>query len=92
VAKISVRYLNGDEDEWELHDAMDLDRLVQVLTRASATSTVSFGVPAPAGGSTDFDFVGIRVGQITSWRVHGFFDLGSAAALWHELERDGEGD
>ena len=47
---------------------------------------MSFGVVASSEASTDYGFVGVRVGQIASWHIDGMFDPSVAAALAAELQ------
>jgi hypothetical protein len=77
---------SGDEGEWELHYAMDLGELAKKFATASSDSMMSFGVVASSEASTDFGFVGVRVGEIATWHIDGMFDPSVAAALAAELQ------
>jgi hypothetical protein len=92
MASIEVRFKNGDTDEWELHEAMDLRELVKKLTRgtASGMGVVSLGVRSEGGGAADYDFVGLSMGEVVSWQIRGLFDVKADAALWQELQGLGE--
>lgn len=86
MGSIRIRYVSGDEDQWELHDAMDLGELARKFASASSDSMMSFGVVASSEVSTDYGFVGVRVGQIAAWHIDGMFDPSVAAALAAELQ------
>jgi hypothetical protein len=85
MASVSVRYTNGDDDEWELTDQMHPGRLAKVFASTTADGMVSFAVASDEGGVADFDFVGVRMAEISTWHVHGLLDVASSAALWAEL-------
>lgn len=91
MAKVIVRYTNGDEDEWELTEVVNLGTLVKTFASIGRDGMVSFAVTSEHGGAADFDFVGVRTAELSTWRVEGLVDPGSAAAIWDELQRlDGE--
>ena len=70
MPEIQVRYTNGKVEHWRLDEGFDLNEMARALTRSSATTTVSFGV-LPSHGQSGYDLVGLRVGEIASWRVSG---------------------
>jgi hypothetical protein len=87
MATIEIRFKDGSTDEWELHEAFDLDKLVRLLRRLTGTSeTISFGVSAERGGSAEFGFVGLRMTEVVSWEVKNMFDTRTGAAMWAELQ------
>jgi hypothetical protein len=88
MATLWVRYVNGEEDGWELHDEIDLEELTKQLHRAVSgpSGMVSFGVKSREGApGTDYGFVGVRMSAVVAWRVDGLVDPARAAALWAEL-------
>jgi len=43
MGSIRIRYVSDDEDQWELHDAMDVGELARKFASASSDSMMSFG-------------------------------------------------
>ena len=76
MATILVRYANGDEDDWELHEAVDLPGLVRKLSLTHQGGAMSFSVVPKSGRSYDFGYVGIRIDQVASWHIDGLVDPG----------------
>jgi hypothetical protein len=95
MAELQVRYRNGEIERWTLHEAMDLRNLIKVLTLRTSRGVVSLGVVSDDEGASaaDYDFVGLSMAEVVSWRVTGLFDAATDAALWAELEglSDGNG-
>lgn len=90
MAKIAVRYVTGERDEWELTDAMDTADLWRILR--DFKGVVGFAVKASQGGAADFGLVGLNMSQVAGWHMDGLVDVPSAAALWAEYEAsEGEG-
>jgi hypothetical protein len=87
MAKITIRFFNGDEAEWTLHDAMDLGRLAKDFAMVSG-GWMSFGVASEQeeAGVADYGFVGVRMEHVASWHIEGMVDPKVAAALFAELQ------
>jgi hypothetical protein len=87
MARITVRFRNGDTSEWELHESMDLGNLATVLTQATGGRGVtSFGVASESGRSTDYGFVGLAMADVISWHIDGMLDPEVAARILAELQ------
>jgi hypothetical protein len=88
MATLKVRYRDGSEEDWELHDAVRLRELAARLNVALAgqSPTVAFGVAAESGDSTQYGIVILRLADVTMASIDGMTDEGSAAALFAELE------
>jgi hypothetical protein len=95
MAHIRVRYKNGEEDEWLLHERMDLRHFVSFVGRAFARSDggTAFGI-APEEGTfvADYGMVGVRWGEVVAWTIDGLVDDAALVGPWAEADGIGTSD
>jgi hypothetical protein len=88
MARVRFRYKNGELDEWELNDQVDLAEFVGLLHRTMGDPAIaSFGL-APGEGepSVAYGFAGVRMSEVAAWSIEGLTDTSAEAALWAELQ------
>jgi hypothetical protein len=87
MAKLRVRYRNGETDEWELHERMDLKRLGGQLTKAMDGSiALRFGTASETGAPSDYATVALRMSDIIMWTIDGFVDDAALIGAWAEMD------
>jgi hypothetical protein len=89
MAHVRVRYKSGEEDEWMLHERLDLRDLVQTITRSFVrpTGLSNFGIASESETSTaDYGMAGVRWSEVVSWSVDGLVDDAALIGPWSENE------
>lgn len=83
MATLRVRYRDGSEDEWELHERMQLEPLARAMhERMARGGGVAFGVESRSQRPSDFAFIGLRFSDIIMWEIDGFVDEEWLATIW----------
>jgi hypothetical protein len=90
MATLRVRYRDGSEDVWSLHEQMPLRGLGDGLHRAMRPGGgISFGVESKSGELHDYAMVALRMDDVIMWELDWFVDEERLASWWQPL---GEGE
>ena len=84
MATLRVRYRDGSEDVWNLHErGAPLNELARTLhERNGREASVAFGVESRSEKTPDYAFVGLRMNEVVMWEIDGFLDEEFLASVW----------
>jgi hypothetical protein len=86
VRGVRVRYRDGSTDEWEVKEAMRLERLVDYFRASFREDRLMAFATASEASQEAHDIVGLRVTDVVSWQVIGLTDSKQEAALLDALK------
>ncbi len=94
MAKLWVRYDNGETDDWDLTDELGKDaaKFVADMGHAGHTGNIFGFAVMPDEGipGTEYGFVTLRMDRLVAWHVDGLVNEAATAALWAEIGASSE--
>jgi hypothetical protein len=86
LATLHVRFRDGSEQTFELHERMDTKGLARSLTKGMAAGSVhSMGIAAEYGETpADYGLIGFGMADVLWWRIDGMVHENELFGPWAE--------
>lgn len=94
MGTLRVRFRDGSDEDWPLHDRMKLHDLRNYLFRAQLKGTpVCFGIASPSPQTeADYGYVSFTMADVLWWELDGLVDMGALLIPWAKADGNAQED